>query len=68
MTMLKKWPGMSMRGLTLAAALAAAGVTLTPAPAAAQDQIFVPLLTYRTGGFAGSGDRSRNERWKSARR
>jgi branched-chain amino acid transport system substrate-binding protein len=34
------------------AALAAGGMSI---PAAAQDTVYVPLLTYRTGAFAGSG-------------
>jgi branched-chain amino acid transport system substrate-binding protein len=38
-------------GVALAAGLAAG----LPATAAAQDAIYVPLLTYRTGPFAGSG-------------
>lgn len=42
------------RKLTLAA-LAAATVAAMPLPAFAQDTIYVPLLTYRTGPFAGSG-------------
>ena len=49
---------MTLRTLTLgafAAVLAAGSVTVTPAPASAQDQVFIPLLTYRTGAFAGSG-------------
>lgn len=47
---------MSMRNLTLAALVAAAGAaTLGALPAAAQEQIYIPLLTYRTGPFAGSG-------------
>ena len=40
-------------GLILAAS-AALGLSAT-APAFAQDSIYVPLLTYRTGPFAGSG-------------
>ena len=39
--------GMAVAGLL-------GGVAL-PAPAIAQDSIYVPLLTYRTGPFAGSG-------------
>ena len=39
--------GMAVAGLL-------GGVAL-PAPAVAQDSIYVPLLTYRTGPFAGSG-------------
>ncbi len=40
--------------LTLSALLAATALT-SVAPAAAQDSVYVPLLTYRTGPFAGSG-------------
>ncbi len=49
---------MKLRTLTMgafAAVLAAGSVATAPAPASAQDQVFVPLLTYRTGAFAGSG-------------
>ncbi|MGN6570967.1 MAG: ABC transporter substrate-binding protein [Pseudolabrys sp.] len=38
-----------------AAAMVAAGLSLTPAPASAADGIYIPLLSYRTGPFAGSG-------------
>jgi branched-chain amino acid transport system substrate-binding protein len=45
-----------MRNLTIAALVAAAGAaSLGALPAAAQDQIYIPLLSYRTGPFAGSG-------------
>ncbi len=47
---------MSFRNLTIgavAAAVVAASSAVTPA--AAQEGIYVPLLTYRTGAFAGSG-------------
>jgi branched-chain amino acid transport system substrate-binding protein len=37
------------------AALAAAFAGAAPLPVAAQDTVYVPLLTYRTGPFAGSG-------------
>jgi branched-chain amino acid transport system substrate-binding protein len=37
------------------AAFAAAVAGAAPVPALAQDTIYVPLLTYRTGAFAGSG-------------
>jgi branched-chain amino acid transport system substrate-binding protein len=37
------------------AAFAAAVAGAAPVPALAQDTIYVPLLTYRTGPFAGSG-------------
>lgn len=46
---------MSMRKFALGAAAAAALGALAPAPAIAQDSIFVPLLSYRTGPFGGSG-------------
>jgi branched-chain amino acid transport system substrate-binding protein len=46
-TTIKTW----MMGAGLAALTAAGAVT----PVQAQDSIYVPLLTYRTGGFAGSG-------------
>ncbi|MGL4727138.1 MAG: ABC transporter substrate-binding protein [Bosea sp. (in: a-proteobacteria)] len=45
--MMKKW----MMGAGLAALTAAGSI----APVQAQDSIYVPLLTYRTGAFAGSG-------------
>ena len=41
-----------MLGMTIAAALA---VPAMAPPAQAQDSIYVPLLTYRMGPFAGSG-------------
>lgn len=37
------------------AALAASILTTAPLPVQAQESIFIPLLTYRTGAFAGSG-------------
>jgi branched-chain amino acid transport system substrate-binding protein len=47
---------MSVRKLALGAVAAAlVGGMALPAPASAQDSIYVPLLTYRTGAFAGSG-------------
>ena len=46
---------MSMRKFALGAAAAAALGALAPAPAIAQDSIYVPLLSYRTGPFGGSG-------------
>ena len=42
-----------LKPFTIAAALAAA---LLPASAQAQDSIYIPLFTYRTGPFAGSGN------------
>lgn len=45
-----------MRATYLAlGAVLAAGLALPAAPAQAQDTIYVPLMTYRTGPFAGSG-------------
>src|SRR5215216_4864897 len=45
---------MSFRKIGLGAAVALLGAS-APAPALAQDSIYVPLFTYRTGPFAGSG-------------
>ncbi|MCA0405226.1 MAG: ABC transporter substrate-binding protein [Proteobacteria bacterium] len=42
------------RNLTLSALLAATALTMA-APVQAQDSVYVPLLTYRTGPFSGSG-------------
>ncbi len=39
----------------LTCGLAAATLGVAPLPAAAQDSIYVPLFTYRTGPFSGSG-------------
>jgi len=39
----------------LALGLTAAGLVAGPAPASAQESIYVPLFTYRTGPFSGSG-------------
>lgn len=39
----------------LACGIAAATLAAAPLPAAAQDSIYVPLFTYRTGPFSGSG-------------
>jgi branched-chain amino acid transport system substrate-binding protein len=39
----------------IAAALCAAAMALPAPPVAAQEQIYVPLFTYRTGPFSGSG-------------
>jgi len=45
-----------MRATYLAlGAIVAAGLALPTVPAHAQDTIYVPLMTYRTGPFAGSG-------------
>lgn len=44
---------MRMRNLLAGTALVA--VLAGAAPASAEDQLYVPLLTYRTGAFAGSG-------------
>jgi branched-chain amino acid transport system substrate-binding protein len=38
-----------------AAVALAAGLALAPAPASAEDGIYIPLFAYRTGPFAGSG-------------
>jgi branched-chain amino acid transport system substrate-binding protein len=47
---------MRLKGLVLGAALAAVvGAPALVAAAAAADSIYVPLFTYRTGAFAGSG-------------
>jgi branched-chain amino acid transport system substrate-binding protein len=48
---------MTLRKLTVSAlgAVVAAGAMACISPASAQEQIYVPLLTYRTGPFAGSG-------------
>ncbi len=43
------------RHLLGAACVAAAVLTLAPAPASAQEGIYIPLFAYRTGPFAGSG-------------
>jgi branched-chain amino acid transport system substrate-binding protein len=39
----------------IGAAFGAVMAGATAVPAAAQDSLFMPLLTYRTGAFAGSG-------------
>src|SRR5690606_3741851 len=47
-----------MKARQLLVAIACAGLlgaAALPAPAQAQDSIYVPLLTYRTGPFANSG-------------
>ncbi|MCK9917322.1 ABC transporter substrate-binding protein [Microbacteriaceae bacterium K1510] len=46
---------MRLRTSVLAGALVAATVGASALPAAAQDSIYVPLFTYRTGPFSGSG-------------
>lgn len=46
---------MSKHRLVAAAALAAGLAGLSPAPVLAQDSLYMPLMTYRTGPFAGSG-------------
>ena len=48
---------MRMRMMDLAAALAGA-VGLAPLAASAQESIYVPLLTYRSGPFAAPASRS----------
>ena len=47
---------MRVKHLAIGAAVAGLlGAAFAPVPATAQDSIYVPLLTYRTGPFAGSG-------------
>jgi branched-chain amino acid transport system substrate-binding protein len=47
---------MSLKHIVLGAILGGfVGASALAAPAAAQDTIYIPLLTYRTGPFAGSG-------------
>src|SRR3954469_11514987 len=47
---------MYLRSFVFAAAFgSAAGFAVPAAPAHAQDSIYIPLFTYRTGPFAGSG-------------
>jgi branched-chain amino acid transport system substrate-binding protein len=46
---------MSKQGSILAGVLVAATVATSAMPAAAQESIYVPLFTYRTGPFSGSG-------------
>ena len=47
---------MRLKHLAIGAAVAGlVGSAAIPVPAVAQDSIYVPLLTYRTGPFAGSG-------------
>jgi len=46
---------MKTRMTALLAGVALAGLMGTALPASAEDEIFVPLFTYRTGPFAGSG-------------
>src|SRR6516162_4728486 len=46
---------MYVRSIVIAAAAAAGAMVACLAAAEAQDSIFVPLLTYRTGPFSGSG-------------
>ena len=43
------------RYLTMTALAAVTTFAATAMPAQAQDSVYVPLLTYRTGPFAGSG-------------
>jgi branched-chain amino acid transport system substrate-binding protein len=43
------------KGAWLVGAALAAALAGTALPARAEDQLYVPLLTYRTGAFAGSG-------------
>jgi branched-chain amino acid transport system substrate-binding protein len=46
---------MQLRYIGLAAAFAAGVAAAAPTQAYAQDSVYIPLLTYRTGPFAGSG-------------
>lgn len=46
---------MKLRTSMFAGALVAATVVASALPAAAQDSLYVPLFTYRTGPFSGSG-------------
>ena len=47
---------MTMQRLLLGGGLAATlSWAMAATPVLAQDQLYVPLLTYRTGAFAGSG-------------
>lgn len=46
---------MTMRRLLLGGLAAALSWAAAATPVLAQDQLYVPLLTYRTGAFAGSG-------------
>ncbi|MBL8588835.1 MAG: ABC transporter substrate-binding protein [Methylobacteriaceae bacterium] len=46
---------MMIRSIALAAAAGCALATALPVSASAQESIYVPLFTYRTGAFAGSG-------------
>src|SRR5215207_2882964 len=55
-TMIQGRNVMSLRRLALAAAFgSAASIAAPAAQVQAQDSIYIPLLTYRTGPFAGSG-------------
>jgi branched-chain amino acid transport system substrate-binding protein len=44
-----------MKKILALSAFMAAAASAMPLPAVAQDSVYVPLLTYRTGAFAGSG-------------
>jgi branched-chain amino acid transport system substrate-binding protein len=46
---------MQLHRLMLGTAVALAGLSLVPVTASAADTIYVPLFSYRTGPFAGSG-------------
>src|ERR1700760_5002311 len=46
---------MRAKQIVLGAVAAALGLCALAVPAAAEEGIYVPLLTYRTGPFAGSG-------------
>ena len=46
---------MRLKHFALATAFAAGAVSAAPGVASAEDSIYIPLFTYRTGAFAGSG-------------
>jgi branched-chain amino acid transport system substrate-binding protein len=46
---------MRLKHFVLATAFAAGAVSAAPGAASAEDSIYIPLFTYRTGAFAGSG-------------
>ena len=46
---------MRLKHFVLGTVFAAGAAVLVPSVASAADTIYVPLLTYRTGAFSGSG-------------
>jgi len=46
---------MRLKHLILATAFATGAISAAPGVASAEDSIYIPLFTYRTGSFAGSG-------------